>query len=1255
LFQFNCRVRLKLKRGQNQQRMKTPNMSVVGRFAARSVRCAALFGSAAWLLCSLTPAHAAPTRQELIDYAKTTWELTDLTDDVISQTLDTSYSGIPYKDYVSYFVVAPSVLNPLLSGDYKTAGKKAADFAADQSISFLLKEAGLSGVFAPARLAAWPIEQGLNSFQNAVKEASFKNQILLYFAARSAGNSYGQIVALQEFDLLAADPDILKNNRDLVMKIRYGDGQLWLAYSTSYLVGSVRGYTPEQFYDYAEQQWQSFVATKNYAAHQAIVKDAFRAAASPQKPVITQQPQDAVIPTGQDATFTVAATGGPFTYVWRFNGSVIPLATSASLTANAAGQYQVEVSNAGGTTPSRIATLTVNAGEPVAITAPAASAIVSGNIAVRASVSGATKVEFYLDGVRQFTDSSTPFTWTWNTAIAANGSHALTAKAYNGATLLGTSAAVNVTVNNAAPPPCSDPNEPNNSSPTATPLSVGVAANGYVCTATDVDWFKMEVTMPGVLTFDLTVPVANDYDIELFGPDYLYIKGSYRDTGLAENITHNAISTGTYYVRVYGYPVGNGSHNTTTPYALTASTASGPVTIVTPLQNRTVPAGANASFSVVASGALPLAYQWQRDNTDIPGATGPTYTTSALTVSDSGAQFRVRVTNAFGFVISAPASLTVNSANVITWTGAVSGDWNNRTNWNPMSVPTATDVVQLNSGDLSVPTGAAFGVLNFNGGALYGNFTNTGTLNWTSGTLRGRMTVGTSGVLNLTGGADKNLDANQGATLVNAGVVNWTGGNLVSLMPCGFGSFPVTVSNLASGVFNMQTDTAIITSGCSYWNISNAGLLRKIGSSGTNVWNYGVNVNNIGTIDVQSGTLNLTGSLTSSGLLNVTSGAGVVVASGNQSFTTGATLNIAAGANVAYLSGGVTFAPGVSVTGTGSNRVTGGVSFNGTVNLPNFELVSGNLYGDFTNAGTLNWTSGTLAGRMTVSASGVLNLTGGADKNLDANQSARLVNAGVVNWTGGNLVSLMPCGFGSFPVTVSNLASGVFNVQTDTAIVTSGCSYWNISNAGLLRKTGSGGTNAWSSGVNFNNTGTLDIQSGTLNFNNGFTQTAAGTLQMELGGLTPGSGFGRLVVNSQATLAGALNVTLINGFTPQFGDAFSILSYNSRSGNFASINLPALPNALALTAQYNSTNLALLTINGGGNNQTNTFQITRASNGLPELRFTGEPNRPYRLQASTNLVDWLDISTNTPVNGLLRFVDPNAASMERRFYRAVSP
>ncbi|HAO77802.1 MAG TPA: hypothetical protein DCQ92_02280 [Verrucomicrobia subdivision 3 bacterium] len=1197
-----------------------------------------LFGVVVLLLTQ--PAPAAPTRQELIDYAKTTWELTDLTDDVISQTLDTSYSGIPYKDYVSYFIVAPSVLNPLLSGDYKTAGNNAANFAADQSISFLLEEAGLSGVSAPARLAAWPIEQGLNSFQNAVKEASFKNQILLYFAARSAGNSYDDVVALQNFDLMSADRDILIRS-DLITKI---DG--WLAYSTSYLVGSVPGYTPAQFYDYAEQQWQSFVATKSYADDEAIIKDAFRAAAAPQKPVITQQPQDTVIASGQNATFTVQATGaGTLTYQWFFNGAWLSPAVGSSLQASAAGQYQVIVGNAAGTTPSRIATLTVNAGEPVAITAPPASANVSGSVTVRASVSGATKVEFYLDGVRQFTDSSTPFAWTWNTAIAANTSHALTANAYNGATLLGTSAAVNVTVNNAAPPACSDPNEPNDSSSTATPLAFGVAANGYVCTATDVDWFKVEVATPGVLTFDLTVPAANDYDIELFGPDYAYIKGSYRDTGLAENITHDATSTGTYYVRVYGYPAGNGSHNAAVPYTLTAGVVSGPVTILTPPQNRAVPAGASASFSVIASGAPLLAYQWQRDNVDIPGATGPTYITPILALGDLGAQFRVRVTNAFGFALSAPATLTVNTANVITWTGAVSSDWNNRTNWNPMSVPTGSDVVNINA-VLNIPSSAVFAVLNVLGGRLYGTFTNTGTMTWLSGALSGQLTVAAGAVLNLSGNSDRVFGP--GSVLNNAGTVRWTdSGRLYGYD--GYSSGWAYINNLAGALFDVQGSGGFDVG--SYYGIpfvfTNAGTLLRTVSTNTSAFNY-VNFYNTGLVESRSGTLNFSYSFNNSGVCRVQ--AGTVTVNGGSS---GGSFDVAIGAVLQLGNGNYTFSPSAVFTGAGRVSINGNLSGSGPLNGSNLFWEGGRMYGTFTNIGTLNWLSGALSGQLTVAAGAVLNLSGNNDREFGPNSV--LNNAGTVRWTdSGRLYGYD--GYSPGLAYINNLAGALFDVQGNGGFDIG--SYYGIpfvfTNAGILRKTGGAGTTSFS-GITFNNTGTVDIQSGTVSFNNGFTQTAAGTLQMEVGGLTPGSGFGRLVVNGQATLAGALNVTLINSFTPGFGDAFSVLSYNSRIGNFASINLPALPNALALTAQYNSSSLTLLTVNGGGNNQTNAFQITRASNGLTELRFTGEPNHTYRLQASTNLVNWLNISTNTPVNGLLRFVDPDAASTDHRFYRAVSP
>lgn len=81
--------------------------------------------------------------------------------------------------------------------------------------------------------------------------------------------------------------------------------------------------------------------------------------------------------------------------------------------------------------------------------------------------------------------------------------------------------------------------------------------------------------------------------------------------------------------------------------------------VVTPPANASVTAGATASFTVLADGTAPLTYQWQRNGSDIAGATAPTYVTPPTVIGDSGAQFRVVVGNRAGSATSAAATLTV--------------------------------------------------------------------------------------------------------------------------------------------------------------------------------------------------------------------------------------------------------------------------------------------------------------------------------------------------------------------------------------------------------------------------------------------------------------------------------------------------------------------------------------------------------------------------------------------------------------------
>jgi len=87
--------------------------------------------------------------------------------------------------------------------------------------------------------------------------------------------------------------------------------------------------------------------------------------------------------------------------------------------------------------------------------------------------------------------------------------------------------------------------------------------------------------------------------------------------------------------------------------------AGSPPSISTHPQPVTVPVGRSATFTVSASGTAPLAYRWQRDGVDIPGATSSSYTLSNAQLSDDGARFRVVVSNGSGSATSNAATLTV--------------------------------------------------------------------------------------------------------------------------------------------------------------------------------------------------------------------------------------------------------------------------------------------------------------------------------------------------------------------------------------------------------------------------------------------------------------------------------------------------------------------------------------------------------------------------------------------------------------------
>ncbi len=83
------------------------------------------------------------------------------------------------------------------------------------------------------------------------------------------------------------------------------------------------------------------------------------------------------------------------------------------------------------------------------------------------------------------------------------------------------------------------------------------------------------------------------------------------------------------------------------------------------LADQAVAAGSNAMFTVVASGADPLSYQWRKDGAAISEATNATFTITGAQASDAGT-YSVVVSNTAGSVTSNGAELTIAALPQIT-------------------------------------------------------------------------------------------------------------------------------------------------------------------------------------------------------------------------------------------------------------------------------------------------------------------------------------------------------------------------------------------------------------------------------------------------------------------------------------------------------------------------------------------------------------------------------------------------------------
>jgi uncharacterized repeat protein (TIGR01451 family) len=210
--------------------------------------------------------------------------------------------------------------------------------------------------------------------------------------------------------------------------------------------------------------------------------------------------------------------------------------------------------------------------------------------------------------------------------------------------------------------------------------------------------------------------------------------------------------------------------------------------------------------------------------------------------------------------------------------------------------------------------------------------------------------------------------------------------------------------------------------------------------------------------------------------------------------------------------------------------------------------------GNFNINGAIAWTGGTKNGAGTVQANAGLTISGTASKAITGGWLINAANA-VVNGTGNIGIE----GGGSF----SNVASATFEDQVNATFAGNsnccGISNGSFSNTGAFVKSGSTGATRFTNG----GYGAVSL-------------STAGSLNVRIGGLAEGVDFDQYRVGATATLGGVLNVSLINSYTPNVGDSFKIITFNSRAGSFSTINGLEIGNGLVFQPVYNPQDLTLV-------------------------------------------------------------------------------
>ncbi len=375
---------------------------------------------------------------------------------------------------------------------------------------------------------------------------------------------------------------------------------------------------------------------------------------NPAAPTILTQPQSQTVSVGANVRFTVLADGtAPLTYQWLLNGNIIDGAANPTLTLNDvqfsdAANYSVVISNSIGRASSTDAVLVVNPPPP-----PPKDYDLVRDFSRFSNPAGAWSYGYETSiggGFARFTDS-------WQSVdnggalidIWTKSDHDNAAIYHNGSSITGAC--------------CYG----QGSYPPGTIWMVAGIA-GHVD-----NYCAVRLTIPpgGAGTYRLGSAVHTYIDGSISGDTDLHVVlngtelfgqfispssgGGYTNSSLALNDGDTV-----------DFLVGRGADNIQygsglklqATLDLTDTNPAAPAILTQP-QSQTVYVGANVTFTVLADGTAPLAYQWLLNGNIIDGATNPRLALSDVQFSDA-ASYSVVISNLIGSVNSTDAVLVVN-------------------------------------------------------------------------------------------------------------------------------------------------------------------------------------------------------------------------------------------------------------------------------------------------------------------------------------------------------------------------------------------------------------------------------------------------------------------------------------------------------------------------------------------------------------------------------------------------------------------